>query len=262
MERKLIIYEEYTMLLQMERINEVYWNQNLKYLDDNNNVRGPHPSVVGFFNDRQGNLGTTLDLGCNYGRHFHYLTGEEINVHGVDIASDVIEKVQEESLKRYGNDFPTGERLKCASMLSLPFTDNFFDTVVAWGVFHQSTPLGGMLGLEESYSVLNSGGIMYGSVRTDNLLPDGKMREGTYFSYNVLPQRTFYEPKEFMETARSIGFESGFFADGEFVPYRSINAMQNYTILPPQAGRTDSRIVFTFRKNPELKRLEVIVEGR
>jgi len=129
MERKLIIYEEYTMLLQMERINEVYWNQNLKYLDDNNNVRGPHPSVVGFFNDRQGNLGTTLDLGCNYGRHFHYLTGEEINVHGVDIASDVIEKVQEESLKRYGNDFPTGERLKCASMLSLPFTDNFFDTV-------------------------------------------------------------------------------------------------------------------------------------
>jgi len=71
-----------------------------------------------------------LDLGCGNGRLFPALGGSaaggEIKYIGIDASRKLIEKARE----KYGDHF------KVADILSLPFSDNYFDSIWAIAVFH------------------------------------------------------------------------------------------------------------------------------
>lgn len=71
-----------------------------------------------------------LDLGCGNGRLFPAFGGSaaggEIKYIGVDASRKLIEKARE----KYGNYFKT------ADILSLPFSDNYFDSIWSIAVFH------------------------------------------------------------------------------------------------------------------------------
>jgi len=69
---------------------------------------------------------TVLDVGCGNGRLLELFRDKKINYFGVDISEKLIEKAKE----KYGNKF------RVADILSLPFSDNYFDSVWSIAVLH------------------------------------------------------------------------------------------------------------------------------
>jgi len=67
-----------------------------------------------------------LDLGCGNGRLFELFKEKQVEYIGVDFSKKLIEKARE----KYGNYF------QVADMFSLPFSDNYFDSVWSIAVFH------------------------------------------------------------------------------------------------------------------------------
>ncbi len=67
-----------------------------------------------------------LDLGCGNGRLFELFKDKSIKYVGVDFSKKLIEKAK----KKYGNHF------QIADIFSLPFSDNYFDSIWSIAVFH------------------------------------------------------------------------------------------------------------------------------
>lgn len=67
-----------------------------------------------------------LDLGCGNGRLFELFRGRNIEYIGVDFSEKLIEKARE----KYGEHF------QVADILSLPFPDNYFNSVWSIAVLH------------------------------------------------------------------------------------------------------------------------------
>ncbi len=67
-----------------------------------------------------------LDLGCGNGRLFELFKDKKIKYVGVDFSEKFIKKARE----KYGNHF------QVADIFSLPFSDNYFDSVWTIAVFH------------------------------------------------------------------------------------------------------------------------------
>ncbi|MBC8587318.1 class I SAM-dependent methyltransferase [Acidilutibacter cellobiosedens] len=73
-----------------------------------------------------------LDIGCGYGKHSIYLAENNFNVTSIDINAQAIEW-----LKRYiDRKSISNITLIQADMNSLPFQDNYFDTVICTSVLH------------------------------------------------------------------------------------------------------------------------------
>jgi len=100
-----------------------------------------------------------LDLGCGNGRLFEIFStqgrstsgGKNNNYTGIDISSKLIAKAKQ----KYGDHFKIGD------MLSLPFSDNYFDSVWSVAVFHHipSKELRSRA-LKEIYRVLKKNGLV------------------------------------------------------------------------------------------------------
>jgi ubiquinone/menaquinone biosynthesis C-methylase UbiE len=67
-----------------------------------------------------------LDLGCGNGRLYKIFENKNINYTGVDFSENLIKK----DIEKYGNHFKT------ADILSLPFSEEKFDSVWAIAVLH------------------------------------------------------------------------------------------------------------------------------
>ena len=67
-----------------------------------------------------------LDLGCGNGRLFDFFKDKKVTYIGIDSSSKLISKAKE----KYGNYFKT------ADILSLPFSNNYFDSIWSIAVFH------------------------------------------------------------------------------------------------------------------------------
>lgn len=67
-----------------------------------------------------------LDLGCGNGRLFELFKDKKVKYVGVDFSKKLIEKAKE----KYGNYF------QIADIFSLPFSDNYFDSIWVIAVFH------------------------------------------------------------------------------------------------------------------------------
>jgi len=67
-----------------------------------------------------------LDLGCGNGRLFELFKNKNVKYIGVDFSEKLIEKAR----AKYGDHF------QVADIFSLPFSDNYFDSIWAIAVFH------------------------------------------------------------------------------------------------------------------------------
>ena len=72
--------------------------------------------------------GTVLDIGCGPGIVTEWLLQQDCEVHGVDVAPQMIEICE----GRFGSD--PKAHFKVAPVESLPYEDNFFDSVIAMGL--------------------------------------------------------------------------------------------------------------------------------
>jgi ubiquinone/menaquinone biosynthesis C-methylase UbiE len=67
-----------------------------------------------------------LDLGCGNGRLYKIFENKNVNYTGIDFSENLIQK----DIEKYGNHFKT------ADILSLPFSEEKFDSVWAIAVLH------------------------------------------------------------------------------------------------------------------------------
>ena len=101
-----------------------------------------------------------LEAGCGAGRILRYYHEKNYNIVGIDFISEAINKLKaaDRSLKaEYGN------------ILNLDFEDEYFDKILAFGLYHnfQSEEL--EKSINETYRVLKKGGKICASFRADNI---------------------------------------------------------------------------------------------
>ncbi len=85
----------------------------------------PIDEVVEFLKDKKGKI---LDLGCGGGKHFPYMNGE---VYGVDFSKKMLEYAQDRANKN-----KLKVNLTKTTADSLPFEDNFFDSIIFIAAIH------------------------------------------------------------------------------------------------------------------------------
>lgn len=94
-----------------------------------------------------------LDLGCGAGRHTVFLAREGFQTYATDISEEGL-KVTKKRLK--------GEKLqgilKKANMEKQPFSDDFFDGIISFGVFYYNDLKGFKNAVSEMYRVLKKDG--------------------------------------------------------------------------------------------------------
>lgn len=99
-----------------------------------------------------------LDFGCGNGRHLFYLKKKRIpELVGIDFSGTVIERNKKKSKDITFLTYNTGH--------AIPFENNYFDTIIVWGVLHYNPkPVREFL-LNEFYRILRPGGYLVGTYR-------------------------------------------------------------------------------------------------
>lgn len=97
-----------------------------------------------------------LDAGFGYGLIEKYLNKKGIifDLHGIDISQKAVKRLREVI---YGN-------FRVGSILEIPFTDKFFDVVLALEILEHIPPSKTFKAINELYRVLKGGGILIASV--------------------------------------------------------------------------------------------------
>lgn len=120
-----------------------------------------------------------LDIGCGYGKHSIYLAENNFNVTSIDINAQAIEW-----LKRYiDRKSISNITLIQADMNSLPFQDNYFDTVICTSVLHHQDFKQIENSISEIYRVLRRNGYFsfdFLSVEDDSFGIGEEIEENTF----------------------------------------------------------------------------------
>ena len=143
-----------------------------------------------------------LDLGCGGGRHTEMLASKHFDTYGCDVNSSMIFQTRGRMAKYYPED-QLMERVTYGSILSLPYPDNHFDTVVTTGVLHQAKSLSEyQKAISELSRVTKSGAIITAHIFTNMVMDDTykqvaneqysvTTKEGLYMT--LIPKELFYE---------------------------------------------------------------------
>lgn len=101
-----------------------------------------------------------LEAGCGGGRILRYYHNLGYNIIGIDFISSVIKKLK--------NQDPS-LNVKADNILNLSFKDEYFDIILAFGLFHNFHSKKLIKSLKESHRVLKKNGKICASFRADNL---------------------------------------------------------------------------------------------
>lgn len=101
-----------------------------------------------------------LELGCGTGRVVRHLARLGHHASGVDFVEGAIERLIE---------VEPGLDLRCADARTLPYADETFEVVLAFGLFHNFVAMDVEKALRETVRVLRPGGALVFSFRADNL---------------------------------------------------------------------------------------------
>ena len=184
----------------------------------------PIDEVIEFLKGKRGKI---LDLGCGGGKHFPYINGE---IYGIDFSKEMLNYAQERADK---NNLKVNLTKTTAD--SLPFENNFFDSVIFIAALHCiTTKEKREKTLKELFRVLKSGAETLITVwdhnqeRFKNLdkeatIPwkhDGKEYKRYYY---------LYDKEEFVNLLKKIGFKIVKISDKEspngFYSQKNINVI-------------------------------------
>ena len=101
-----------------------------------------------------------LEAGCGAGRILRHYHDKNFKITGIDFIKEAIDKLKK---------VDTSLDVKHGTILNLEFENNYFDIVLAFGLYHnfQSEDLD--KSLSETYRVLKHGGKLCASFRSDNI---------------------------------------------------------------------------------------------
>ena len=102
-----------------------------------------------------------LDLGCGVGRHSIFFASKGYRVFAIDASIKAVEFTHD-SAQKAGVALTVSE----SPMTTLPFTDDYFDYVLAWNVIYHGDPATVRTTLAEIARVLRPQGIFQGTMLT------------------------------------------------------------------------------------------------
>ena len=101
-----------------------------------------------------------LEAGCGAGRIIRYYHELKYQIIGIEFIKTAIDK-----LKEVGNTL----NVEVGNILNLRFKENYFDRILAFGLYHNFEHNDLDKAMSESYRVLKKGGIICASFRADNI---------------------------------------------------------------------------------------------
>jgi ubiquinone/menaquinone biosynthesis C-methylase UbiE len=161
-------------MISSQTINEQaerHWDK----LHTNQKFRPRYPNedvvrfLAAFASTRDVSKMRALDIGVGGGRHTKLLCEFGFQTTGVDISAEGL-KHADEWLKSEG----AKATMVHAPMTELPFEDNTFDVVVAYGVLYYSDEAGVKRAVSEVHRVLKPGGVAFAFTHTTNDYRFGK----------------------------------------------------------------------------------------
>ena len=163
----------------------------------------------------ENNRGRILEAGCGAGRilrYYHNLNYEIIGIDFIDIAIEKIKKVD------------SSLNVEVGDIKSLRFDDNYFQYILAFGLFH-NLEHGLKDSIAESYRILKNGGSICASFRADNLqtklvdfLASLKEKKINYPSTEKKFHKMNLTKKEFTNLFTKVGFNIEFIEPVENMP--------------------------------------------
>ena len=144
-----------------------------------------------------------LEAGCGAGRILRFYHDKGYNIHGFDFVPEVIEKLlkKDKSLQ-----------VRAANILELPYQNNEYDVVLAFGLYH-NLEVSLDVAIKETFRIIKPGGIVCASFRADNLqtyftdwLTNFRSRNEQSASEKVFHKMNLSK-KELMNTFSQAGFE-------------------------------------------------------
>lgn len=162
-----------------------------------------------------------LDLGCGGGRHTELLASIGFDTYGIDYNECMLKTCKKRLLKFY-NKKGVNKRIKKASMLKLPFPNDYFNIIISTGVFHQAKSLEEFkLAVKEASRVLKKGGILVTNILSSRIMDPTYMhlnngtvitKEGVYMTLiskkqyiNIMAKHGFKVKGRIIEDLKDVG---------------------------------------------------------
>jgi len=145
----------------LENLNQKTWDEH--YQKEKARQKYPDENLVRML----GNLrrGAALDFGCGSGRHIALLHELGFSpIYGTDISQNAVEMCRKDYA--YAGLFKSN--LPSSEEFFLPFPDEYFDLIVAWGVLHYNGRSSLETILEEFKRILKNGATFVGTLRSTN----------------------------------------------------------------------------------------------
>lgn len=117
-----------------------------------------------------------LDAGCGTGRHVDFILKHTSNIFGMDFAANSLHSIKHNKLIQ-------------ADVTNIPFSENSFDYVLAWGIIHYLPKENIETAMRELYRILKPGGILFFTLRSDNdthlkkVARDGDLQGAEYLTF-------------------------------------------------------------------------------
>lgn len=108
--------------------------------------------------------GRVLEYGCGSAGMSVYLANQGYEVWATDITPEAMHIARDNWTANATNAAPLGLPLAVADALRLPFVDNAFDVVMSYGLLEHFDERAIASCLQESYRVLNPGGVLLGDI--------------------------------------------------------------------------------------------------
>ncbi|MES0491317.1 MAG: class I SAM-dependent methyltransferase [Leptospirales bacterium] len=167
--------------------NQTVWNTH--YQTDRSKQEIPDENVVRYLHRYSKSNSVSLenihilDLGSGSGRNLNYIRRFSPHVVGADFSH--------EALKGQTN-------VICTRSETLPFSDQSFELIIAWGLLHYLSTENAQTALLEIQRILKPGGKFFGTLRSDqdthlqHVLAGGDLKGGAAITYSPVEIKDFF----------------------------------------------------------------------
>ena len=182
-----------------DKDNINYWNERWQDIVPDNILSNEKKYPLKYSNLLIKSKGKILEAGCGAGRVLRYYHKKGFDIYGIDFVESIILKLRNEDATL---------KVSAQSILNLDFRNEFFDYVLAFGLYHNFNQNLDKA-IIETKRVLKKDGFVCASFRSDNW--QTRITDWLYLKKNPIRSSKFHKlnlkKKEFVNLFEKQGFE-------------------------------------------------------